>query len=126
LTIEFVKSRRVLRFVGWLRREKVDVLEIPVAELCQELGIDATDLGARGTPRYLLFGGWQPRAGLGLTDLIETFEGEEEALKAFRDKRSQSRPDEHWAELCAIDFEGKVVQVAWFGLPSRLPGGSAT
>jgi hypothetical protein len=114
LAIEYVRSRKVLRLVGWRSSTPIPPVEIPIAELIEGLGIDPRDIG--GPLRYLLFTGADRRPAGGLRDLAGTFDSEEKAWAAFRALR-QARPfAQGWAELAAIDGLGHVRQLAWFGL----------
>jgi hypothetical protein len=113
LALEYVRSRRIVRLLGWCYDEALDPVEIPVDRLCQELGIDPSELG---TPRrYLLFGGSGATPGGGLRDLVATFDSELEAREAFRQLRQQHPATSAWAELAAIDSCGQLHQLAWFG-----------
>lgn len=118
LAIEYVRTRRVVRLLGWLHGEAIAPVEIPVDELCRRLGIGPDDLGV---PRqYLLFAGSHRRAGGGLRDLAGTFASEEDAWEAFRLLRQTHPSTQGWAELAVIDAAGRVSQLAWFGLhPAR-------
>ena len=118
LAIEYVRTRKVVRLLGWLYGEPIEPVEIPVGELCQRLGIDPQELGA--PHHYLLFAGSHRSTGGGLRDLAGTFESEEEAWEAFRQLRQTHPATQGWAELAAIDGFGQVTQLAWFGLhPAR-------
>ncbi len=114
LAIEYVRTRKVVRLLGWVDGESIEPVEIPLGELCQRLGIDARDLVA--PQRFLLFAGSHRSPGGGRRDLVATFDSEEEAWAAFRERR-QSHPALHgWAELASIDARGQITQLAWFGL----------
>ncbi len=121
LAMEYVRSRKVVRLLGWLYDEPMEPVEIPVGDLCRRLGIDPQDLGV--PHRYLLFAGSHHRVGGGLRDLVGTFDSEDRAWEAFRELR-QAHPATHaWAELATIDALGHVTQMAWFGLhPASQPG----
>ncbi len=124
LAIEYVRSRKVVRLLGWLYDEPIEPVEIPVGELCQRLGIDPHDLGA--SYHYLLFAGSHRRAGGGLRDLVGTFDSEEQAWQAFRQLRQTQPSAQGWAELAAIDGFGQVTQIAWFGLHPAHDGSAAS
>ena len=118
LAIEYVRTRRVVRLLGWLHGEAIAPVEIPVGELCQRLGIASADLGA--PQHYLLFAGSHGRAGGGLRDLAGTFASEQDAWEAFRLLRQTHPSTQGWAELAVMDAAGRVSQLAWFGLhPAR-------
>lgn len=113
LALEYVRTRRIVRLLGWYYHEPIEPVEIPVDHLCHELGIDPSELGA---PRhYLLFAGSGTRSGGGLRDLVGTFVSELEAREAFRQLRQQHPATSAWAELASIDSCGQVSQLAWFG-----------
>lgn len=118
LAIEYVRTRKVVRLLGWLYGEPIEPVEIPVGELWRRLGIDPQEFGA---PRhYLLFAGSHRTTGGGLRDLIGTFDSEERAWDAFRELRQTHPSTQGWAELATIDGFGQVSQIAWFGLhPAR-------
>lgn len=121
LAIEYVRTRKVVRLLGWLYNEPIEPVEIPVAELSQRLGIDPRDIGA--PLHYLLFAGSHRRPAGGLRDLVGTFDSEEKAFAAFQELRAAHPSSQGWAELAAIDGMGQVNQLAWFGLhPAEEPG----
>lgn len=123
LAIEYVRTRKVLRLLGWLRGEVIDPVEIPVDRLCQLLDIDGRDLAV---PRhFLLFTGSHRRPAGGLRDLVGTFESEEKAWQAFREARHDHPSTEGWAQLAAVDGRGQVHQLAWFGLHPAGPAQDA-
>lgn len=115
LAIEYVRTRGVVRVIGWLRDETLEPVEIPAAQLCARLGIDPNDLGA--PQHFLLFAGFYQRPAGGLRDLAGTFEDADEAWAAFRQLRQTHPSLDGWAQLAAIDGSGKVQQLAWYGLP---------
>jgi hypothetical protein len=114
LAIEYVRTRKVIRLLGWLYNEPIEPVEIPLAELSQRLGIDPRDIGA--PTHYLLFAGSHRQPAGGLRDLVGTFDSEEKAWAAFRELRAAHPAVQGWAELAAIDGLGQVNQLAWFGL----------
>ena len=114
VAIEYVRGRKVLRLLGWVGDEPIETVEIPLAELCGRLGIDARDLVP--PHRFLLFAGSHRRPGGGRKDLVATFDSEEKAWAAFRERRQSHPALQGWAELAAIDSQGQVHQLAWFGL----------
>jgi hypothetical protein len=114
LAIEYVRSRKIVRLLGWSYGERMAPVEIPVGQLCQRLGIDLRDLGAPS--RYLLFAGSHRRPAGGLRDLVGTFESEASAWEAFRALHRDHPSTQGWAELAALDGLGQVNQLAWFGL----------
>ena len=114
VAIEYVRGRKVLRLLGWVGEEPIESVEIPVDELCVRLGIDPRDIVA--PQRYLLFAGSHRRPGGGRRDLVATFDSEEKAWAAFRERRQSHPALQGWAELAAIDGQGQVRQLAWFGL----------
>jgi hypothetical protein len=113
LALEYVRTRRIVRLLGWCYDEPLEPVEIPVDRLCQELGIDPSELGA--PRRYLLFAGSSTRPGGGLRDLVGTFGSELEAREAFRGLRQQDASPSAWGELAVIDGCGQISQLAWFG-----------
>jgi hypothetical protein len=122
LAIEYVRSRKIVRLLGWSYGERMAPVEIPVGQLCQRLGIDLRDLGAPS--RYLLFAGSHRRPAGGLRDLVGTFESEASAWEAFRALHRDHPSTQGWAELAALDGLGQVNQLAWFGLhPAAEAGG---
>ncbi len=68
LAIEYVRSRKVVRLLGWRHGDPIEPVEIPVAELCPRLGIDPRDIGKPNS--YLLFAGSHHRPAGGLRDLV--------------------------------------------------------
>ncbi|MDP1805176.1 MAG: hypothetical protein Q8K72_08430, partial [Acidimicrobiales bacterium] len=123
LAIEYVRSRRVVRLLGWLYGDPIEPVEIPVKELCQRLGIDPREVVKPYT--YLLFSGSHRQPAGGLRDLAATFDSEEEAWAAFRELRQSHPAAQGWGELAAIDGQGQVNQLAWFGLHRATTGMSA-
>ena len=120
LAIEYVRTRKVVRLLGWLYNEPIEPVEIPLAELSQRLGIDPRDIGA--SHHYLLFAGSHRQPAGGLRDLVGTFDSEEKAFAAFQELRAAHPSAQGWAELAAIDGMGQVNQLAWFGLhPATQP-----
>jgi len=114
LALEYVRTRKVVRLLGWLHNESLAPVEIPVDQLCRRLGIDPRDLGA--PQHYLLFAGSHARPAGGLRDLVGTFTSEERAWAAFRALRQDHPATQAWAELAAVDALGQVNQMGWFGL----------
>ncbi len=114
VAIEYVRTRKVLRLLGWVGEEPIESIEIPVDELCVRLGIDPRDVVA--PHRFLLFAGSHRRPGGGRRDLVATFDSEEKAWAAFRERRQSHPALQGWAELTLIDSQGQVQQLAWFGL----------
>ena len=114
MAIEYVRKRRVVRIVGWLSDTPIEPVEIPVDELCPGLGISPRDLGV--PQQFLLFAGSHRRLAGGLRDLVGTFQDEDEAWAAFRERRQAHPATQGWAELAVIDATGHVNQLAWFGL----------
>ncbi len=121
LAIEYVRTRKVVRLLGWMDDAPIVPVEIPLDQLCDSLGISPRDLGA---PRqFLLFAGPHGRPAGGLRDLVGTFDVEENAWAAFRELRQAHPATQGWAELATIDAMGHVTQMAWFGLhPASAPG----
>ena len=65
----------------------------------------------------LLFSGLHDQPRGGSDDLVAWFDGEDEALAAFRELRLTRSDEEGWAELVALDG-GRLPSVrAWFGRP---------
>jgi hypothetical protein len=120
LAIEYVRSRKVVRVLGWLHGDPIEPVEIPVGELCGRLGIDPREVVK--PHNYLLFAGSHRQPAGGLRDLVGTFDSEEEAWAAFRDVRQGHPAAQGWAELAAIDGQGQVNQLAWFGLHPATDG----
>lgn len=114
LAIEYVRTRKVVRLLGWLYGDAIEPVEIPVGELCQRLGIDPRDVGR--PHNYLLFAGSHRHPAGGLRDLVGTYDSAEEAWAAFRELRQGHPSAQGWGELAAIDGLGQVNQLAWFGL----------
>jgi hypothetical protein len=114
LAIEFVRTRRVVRLLGWTPEVVIEPVEVPIDVLCRELGIGPRDVGA--PVRFLLFAGPHQRPLGGLHDLVATFDDVEAAWAAFRDRRQAHASGEGWAELATIDIAGHVEQLAWYGL----------
>lgn len=121
LAIEYVRTRRVVRLLGWSAEASIQPVEIPVEQLCGDLGIDPSELGA---PRhFLLFAGAHHRTAGGLRDLVGTFNDEVAAWAAFQGLRQAHPSREGWAELATIDARGHLTQLAWFGLHQATPTG---
>jgi hypothetical protein len=114
VAIEYVRTRKVIRVLGWVNDEPIEGVEIPIGELCGQLGIDPRDAGAKS--RYLLFAGSHKRPAGGLRDLAGSFTDEDKAWAAFRALRQDHPATQGWAELAVVDGLGQVHQLAWFGL----------
>jgi hypothetical protein len=114
LAIEYVRTRKVVRLLGWLYGDAIEPVEIPVADLCSRLGIDPRDIGQ--PHNYLLFAGSYRHPAGGLRDLVGAYESEEAAWSAFRELRQNHPATQGWGELASIDGAGQVTQLAWFGL----------
>ncbi|MGI8807131.1 MAG: hypothetical protein ACR2KK_04710 [Acidimicrobiales bacterium] len=124
LAIEYVRTRKVVRLLGWMDDAPIVPVEIPLDQLCDSLGISPRDLGA---PRqFLLFAGPHGRPAGGLRDLVGTFDVEESAWAAFRELRQAHPSSQGWAELATIDGRGHVTQMAWFGLHPASDAGNPT
>lgn len=120
LAIEFVRTRRVVRLLGWTPESVIEPVEIPLDVLCSELGIGPRDIAA--PVRYLVFAGDHDRPLGGLRDLTGTFDDEDAAWAAFRARRQANASGEGWAELATMDLTGHVEQLAWFGLSPSVVG----
>ena len=114
LAVEYVRTRKVLRLVGWMAETPIPPVEIPVDQLCPSLGISPHELGA--PHHYMLFAGSHHRPAGGLRDLVGTFDNEDDAWAAFRELRLAHPSTQGWAELATIDWTGHIQQLAWFGL----------
>lgn len=124
LAIEYVRTRKVLRLVGWTSETPIAPVEIPVDQLCPSLGISPEDLGA--PQRYMLFAGSHYRPAGGLRDLVGTFDNDEDAWAAFRELRLAHPSTQGWAELAMMDTTGHIQQLAWFGLHQAGSGDGST
>ena len=113
LAIEYLRTRNVVRLLGWLRDEVIEPVEIPVDQFCARLGMDPRCFGA--PLHFLLFAGSNGRPAGGLRDLIGTFDCPEKAWAAFRELRERHPSVAGWAQLATIDGTGKVRQLAWYG-----------
>jgi len=114
LAIEYVRTKKVVRLLGWFADTPIEPVEIPVGELCHSLGLSPSELGA--PQHFLLFAGSHHRPLGGLRDLVGTFDVEDDAWAAFRELRQAHPSSQGWAELATIDGSGHVNQLAWFGL----------
>lgn len=114
LAIEYVRTRKVVRLLGWMYGDAIQPVEIPVEDLCSRLGIDPRDVGK--PHNYLLFAGSHRHPAGGLRDLVGAYDDEEAAWAAFRQLRQSHPSAQGWGELAAIDGMGQVNQLAWFGL----------
>jgi hypothetical protein len=85
---------------------------MPLAEFVAGLGLKAADL--MSTRQYLLFGAAGGAAG-GLRDLVGAFSVEATARDAFRSLRLSPDFRGGWAELVALQPEGRMKPVCWFG-----------
>jgi hypothetical protein len=121
LAIEYVRTRKVVRLLGWMGETPIQPVEIPVEQLCGDLGIDPHDLGAQR--HFLLFAGSHHRVAGGLRDLVATYDDEVSAWSAFQELRQAYPSRDGWAEPAAIDTFGHVTQLAWFGLHRATPAG---
>jgi len=113
LAIEFVRTRKVVRLLGWTAEVVIEPVEVPLDELCRQLGIGPRDIGA--PVRYMLFAGSAERPLGGLRDLVGTYDDEDSAWAAFRNRRQADAGGAGWAELATMDLAGHVEQLAWFG-----------
>lgn len=123
LAIEYVRTRKVLRLVGWMAETPIAPVDIPLDELCPGLGISPHDLGA--PHHYMLFAGSHRQPAGGLRDLVGTFDNEDDAWAAFRELRLAHPSTQGWAELATIDWSGHIHQLAWFGLHQAGSGDDA-
>lgn len=118
MRIEYLKGRRVLRLTA---RDgdapPLGSIEIPFAALVEQLDIDAAELARR--PRLLLFAGLHDRPRGGVGDLIGCFESEGDGRAAFRQLREERSDAEGWAELVALEDNGRRNLLAWFGRSDR-------
>jgi hypothetical protein len=79
-----------------------------------------SDLAAGGASRYLLFAGSHRTDG-GLQDLVGVFDAEPEARATFRGLRLGTDVRADWAELAAVDANGRVRVLCWFGRSRPAP-----
>ncbi|MDQ3643538.1 MAG: hypothetical protein M3450_19225 [Actinomycetota bacterium] len=118
MRIEYLKGRRVLRLTArGGDAPPLGSVEVPFAALVEQLEIDAGELAR--PPRLLLFAGLHERPRGGIGDLIGCFESEGDGRAAFRRLREERSDDEGWAELVALEDNGRRALVAWFGRSDR-------
>lgn len=79
-----------------------------------------SDLPAAGASRYLLFAGSHRTDG-GLQDLVGVFDAEPEARATFHGLRLGTDVRADWAELAAVDANGRVRVLCWFGRSRPTP-----
>ena len=114
MTLEYVRSRQVLRLVG-TADDKAELRELALPALFHELGLDPGELAP---PRqFLLFAGSGGRPLGGLADLVAVYQDETAARDAFRRARLAEGNGAGWAELAAVGNGGRVEAVCWFGRP---------
>lgn len=111
VTVEYLRASRVLRFHTSADRT-AGAVEMPLTEFVTGLGLEAADL--MSTRQYLLFGAAGGAAG-GLRDLLGAFSAEARARDAFRSLRLSPDFRGGWAELVALQPEGRMKPVCWFG-----------
>ena len=65
---------------------------------------------------YFLFAGSEqaPRGGLG--DLVQTFDSEQPARRAFREMRLRGTSAACWAQLAVVDAANGIQPLCWFGI----------
>jgi hypothetical protein len=114
MTLEYVRSRRVLRLVG-TADDQAGLRELPLPALFHELGIDPGELAP--PLQFLLFAGSGGRALGGLADLVAVYQDEVPAREAFHRLRTTDGNREGWAELAALSSAGRMDAVCWFGRP---------
>jgi len=107
--IEYVRTRRVLRF----STSGSTPVELALPELIERLGIDAGDVAA--PVRYLLFAAGHGQAKGGASDMVASFASEPHARQAFHQLRERRLDRGSWAELAALDHAGGLVRIGWFG-----------
>jgi hypothetical protein len=94
----------------------VGASELSLAEFLGHLGITAADVVPE--LRYLLFTSTGVGGAGGSGDLARTFTDEAQARAAFRNVRLAPAYRHGWAELAALDVNGRVAPVCWFGVRS--------
>jgi hypothetical protein len=115
-TVEYVRSRQVLRFAA---SGHDGTVEVPPAALLRELGIDVAELvPAR---HFLLFAGCASATAGGLGDLIAVFGTEAEARDQFQQLRLDSSEGRGWAEVAVLDAGGRLRRICWYGRRKALP-----
>lgn len=116
MRVEYVRSRQILRLSG-PEVAAADSLEIPLSGLIRRLGLETP---ASPRVRYLLFGGLhtQERTG-GTSNIVGVFNCESRARQAFVELRHQRTDCEGWAELAAVNGNGRVTVISWFGIEPR-------
>jgi hypothetical protein len=114
MAIEYLRTRNVVRLLGWVREEVIDPVEIPVDQFCARLGMDPRSLGA--PLHFLLFAGSHSSPKGGLHDLVGTFDCPDKAWTAFRELRERHPSLRGWAQLATIDAAGRLRQLAWYGV----------
>lgn len=118
MRIEYLKKRRVLRLTArGGDAPPLGSVEVPLALLVEQLEMDVGELAR--PPRLLLFAGLHDRPRGGIGDLIGCFESEGDGRAAFRRLREERSDDEGWAELVALEDNGRRKLVAWFGRSDR-------
>jgi len=122
MTLEYVRSRRVLRLVG-TADDKAGLLELPLQALFHQLGIDPGELAP--PHQFLLFAGSGGRPLGGLADLVAVYQDEIPAREAFRRLRMTDGDREAWAELAALTSGGRLEAVCWFGRPRSVAKAAA-
>jgi len=110
--VEYIKSRRVLRFRPG---QDANPVEVPVEDFCRSLGIDVDELVP--PRRYMLFAGVDAHAGSGARHVVATFTSEDAARDAFRTLRLAHGEPDDWAEVASVEAAGGLRQLCWFGTP---------
>ncbi len=113
VTIEYLRARRVLR----LSTSGSAPVEVTLAELIEQLGIEAREVAAPN--RYLLFAGRRGEAKGGASDLVGSFASEPHARQAFHQLQERRSDLDSWAELTALDHAGRLAAIGWFGTESQ-------
>jgi hypothetical protein len=78
----------------------------------RQLGTTAEQEGRR----YLLFAGTHQPPNGGLGDLVDTFDSEDAARRAFREIRLRTSSATDWAQLAVVDRVHGVKPLCWFGI----------
>jgi hypothetical protein len=105
------RARRNTRSPG--RPGRVTVMSAPLnVQTERQLGTTTEQEGRR----YLLFAGTHQPPNGGLGDLVNTFDSEDAARRAFREIRLRTSSTTDWAQLAVVDRVHGVKPLCWFGI----------
>lgn len=123
IRVQYVRTRRIFRLTAWSASgTEVTAVELPLSDFLRDLRVEPEDVNA--PRRYLLFSGLHAVPARGADHLVAAYDEEARAREAFDGLRAARAQGTGWGELTALDANGRLQRLGWFGKDRDPRGGS--